>query len=224
MLTTIPAAPCSWSDVFSQEQEKSYFQAIIQSLSNLRKTGRRIYPADSQLYNAFLHTPYHAVKVVILGQDPYHGQRQAHGLSFSVPNGIAAPPSLRNIQKALLHDIGNAYTPSNDLTHWAKQGVFLLNTILSVEDGHAGSHHALGWQTLTSCVIRKIADKKDPVVFLLWGKHAKAYATWIHQENHLTLTAPHPSPLSAHRGFLQCNHFSKTNAWLHQHGSTGIHW
>ena len=164
------------------------------------------------------------MKVVLLGQDPYHGDGQAHGLSFSVPDNIAIPPSLRNIYKELAADLGTTIPQSGNLEHWATQGVLLLNSTLTVERGKPGSHQGLGWETFTDAVIKKISDEKDHVVFLLWGKFAEKKSALIDDRKHLILTAPHPSPLSAYTGFLGCKHFSTCNAYLKKTGQTPINW
>lgn len=198
---------------------------LMRTLQQRSDAGEVIFPPRHQLFKALMLTPLAKVKVVILGQDPYHGQGQAHGLAFSVPNGIATPPSLRNIQKEIAQDIypDTLYQPQNDLSPWAQQGVLLLNATLSVVEGQAGSHQHLGWQSITDDLIRTVNAHHPHIVFMLWGKHAQAKAPLI-TGNHLVLQAPHPSPLSAHRGFLGCGHFSQANAYLMQHQRTPIVW
>ena len=185
-----------------------------------------IYPPQNQILNALALTPFNRVKVVVLGQDPYHGVRQAHGLAFSVPEGAETPPSLRNIFKEIATDVYGSDPPafSNDLTRWAKQGVLLLNSTLTVAEGHAGSHQHLGWQTLTDQIVQILCIRRRHLVFLLWGSHAQEKAAFIDADRHLLLTAVHPSPLSAYRGFFGCRHFSRTNDYLTTHGKTPINW
>lgn len=217
-------ATTTWSDALGKEKNKDYFQNIMRQLQDLR-THTTVYPDPSLVFNALRLTELQSVKAVLLGQDPYHGPNQAHGLCFSVPEGTQAPPSLRNIQKALKYDLGlNVPQQKTDLTPWAQQGVLLLNTSLTVEQGKAGSHSSLGWQRFTNTIIQTLAALERPLVFLLWGRHAHSKECLIHHKHHLVLKAPHPSPLSAHRGFLTCKHFSKTNAWLTQHATTTIAW
>ena len=225
MHASIQNLPTCWHPLFTRECTKAYFLHIMEQLEQSDEKNNQIYPHLNDLFRAFSITPYSKVRVVILGQDPYHGPGQAHGLSFSVPKGIKAPPSLRNIHKALAHDL--CIPPTSfftDLTPWAKQGVFLLNTILSVQQGLAGSHHTLGWQTFTTEVLKALANKPTPIIFMLWGKHAQKIRPLIHHPLHAVLEAPHPSPLSAHRGFITCKHFSKANDWLKQHQSIPIVW
>ncbi|MDE2303552.1 MAG: uracil-DNA glycosylase [Sphingomonadales bacterium] len=189
--------------------------------------GTRIYPPRGSRLAALALTPLDRVKVVILGQDPYHGPGQAHGLSFSVPAGVPVPPSLRNIFKELASDLGIAPPRHGDLSHWAAQGVLLLNTALTVEDGRAGAHRDIGWRAITAAVLAAVAQKPEPCVFLLWGSHARQAAQAVPGlggSHHLLLTAPHPSPLSAHAGFLGCRHFSQANAFLEEKGRGRIDW
>jgi uracil-DNA glycosylase len=189
--------------------------------------GKTIYPAKGTRLRALELTPLDAVRVVILGQDPYHGPGQAHGLAFSVMDGIKVPPSLVNIYKELAADLGLPRPSCGNLESWAQQGVLLLNNALSVEAGLAGSHQKQGWETITDAVVAAVAAKAEPCVFLLWGNHARnkaARVPGLHDGRHLVLTAPHPSPLSAHSGFLGCRHFSKANAFLESHGRGAIDW
>lgn len=178
------------------------------------------YPTPENLFNAFRLTPLQNTRVVILGQDPYHGEGQAHGLSFSVPPGIRVPPSLRNIYK----EIGGSPPASGDLTPWARQGVLLLNTVLTVRPDAAASHQNKGWEDITDTAIRAVSDHTDHVVFMLWGSHAQKKMALIDAEKHLVLTAPHPSPLSAHRGFLGCGHFMQANDYLNAKGRAAVDW
>lgn len=182
-----------------------------------------IYPAEKYIFNSLNYTALNSVKIVILGQDPYHGEGQAHGLAFSVPCGKPAPPSLKNIFKELNDDLG-IKRDKTDLTDWAKQGVLLLNSVLTVESGRPNSHIHIGWQAFTDAIIRTISDKRKHVVFMLWGAYAQSKKHLINADKHLILTAPHPSPLSAYRGFFGCKHFSKANEYLKIHGLTPIKW
>jgi len=182
-----------------------------------------VFPPPKDLFRAFNETPFDAVKVVILGQDPYHGDEQAHGLCFSVPQGIEAPPSLQNIFKEITSDIGRARS-STDLTDWARQGVFLLNAILTVLRKQPASHRDIGWENFTDFVIKTLSDKREHIVFMLWGNFARSKKHLIDTKKHLVLEAPHPSPLSAHRGFFGCKHFSKANAYLKENGIREITW
>jgi uracil-DNA glycosylase len=183
-----------------------------------------VLPAINNVFNAFNKTPLENIKVVILGQDPYHGENQAHGLAFSVPEGVSFPPSLRNIFQEYNNDLGYALPTSGDLTKWADEGVFLLNTVLTVRAGKAHSHKEQGWETFTDAVIKLISEKKDHVVFILWGKPAQSKAKLIDSSKHLILTSPHPSPLSSYRGFFGSKPFSKTNMYLKAHGIKEIDW
>ncbi|MGL4490454.1 MAG: uracil-DNA glycosylase [Rhizobiaceae bacterium] len=183
--------------------------------------GRLVHPQPADRFLALQLTSPENVRVVILGQDPYHGPGQAHGLAFSVPHGVAVPPSLRNIYKELSRELGLAQPASGNLEHWARQGVLLLNTVLTVEEGKAGSHQGLGWEEITDAVIQHLGERTKPTVFMLWGAHAQKKRSLITNPSHLILEAPHPSPLSAHRGFLGCGHFGKANAFL---GARRIDW
>jgi uracil-DNA glycosylase len=204
----------SWKQVLKDEFAKPYFQQIALHLKTEKTQGKTIYPPGSLIFNAFNTTPVDNVKVVILGQDPYHGPNQAHGLCFSVQNGVPPPPSLINIFKELHEDIGIKIPNHGNLTHWAQQGVFLLNASLTVRAGEPMSHAKIGWATFTDTVIHKISEIKKNVVFLLWGKFAQEKRILIDENKHLLLRAAHPSPLSANAGFFGCKHFSKANAFL----------
>lgn len=216
--------PYSWEQFIKKEQEKSYFKALLRHLKQQADKGITIYPPTHERFNAFKLTPYSSVKVVIIGQDPYHGPEQAHGLCFSVRAGNPLPPSLRNIFRALQADLSIPPAQEGDLTAWATQGVLLLNTVLTVEASHAGSHTDIGWETFTDHAIQYLNHHPSPILFLLWGKHAQKKSKLITNEHRHVLTAPHPSPLSAHRGFLTCQHFSQTNTWLKSHGHNPIKW
>ena len=212
-----------WDELLKEEFQKDYYQRLRQFLAYEYKH-YAVYPDMYDIFNALKYTPYHAVKVVLLGQDPYHGPNQAHGLCFSVKKGVALPPSLKNIFQELNQDIGCAIPPHGELTKWAKQGVLLLNTVLTVRGGQANSHANQGWEILTDEIIKKINEKDEPVVFLLWGRNAQNKASLITNPKHLILKCSHPSPLSAYNGFFGCRHFSKTNAYLIQNGLTPIDW
>lgn len=215
----------TWHDVLGAEKNAPYFQHILQTVRTEREAGQAIYPPAADVFNAFKLTAFADVKVVILGQDPYHNVGQAHGLSFSVQHGIAIPPSLLNIYKELETDIAGFQMPTHGcLTHWAEQGVLLLNTVLTVRAHQAHSHANLGWERFTDCVISQINQHREHIVFLLWGSHAQKKGTMIDRSRHLVLTAPHPSPLSAYRGFFGCKHFSQTNTYLQAHGIVPIDW
>lgn len=212
----------SWKEVLKDEFLSPYFAKIKSNLLNALQKGE-VYPPNSLIFNAFNLTPFDKVKVVILGQDPYHGIGQAMGLSFSVPKGVKIPPSLVNIYKEIQVDLGIFQPNSGDLTPWAKQGVLLLNATLSVQANEPNSHSNFGWQIFTDAVIRAISDKKEGVVFLLWGNYAKAKANLIDANKHLVLLAAHPSPL-ARGAFFGCKHFSLTNKFLLAKGKTAIDW
>jgi len=214
-----------WQMFIKQEQQKAYFKKLQQFIDNEAALGKSIYPAEKVRFNAFSLTDLKNTKVVILGQDPYHGEGQAHGLSFSVPKGIKLPPSLRNIYKELADDLSWSTVPENgDLTNWAKQGVLLINAVLTVEKSNAGSHAKQGWEQFTNNVIQYINDNKEGVVFLLWGSYAIKKSTLIDSNKHHILSAVHPSPLSAYRGFFGCQHFSKANNLLIAQNKTPIDW
>lgn len=215
----------TWHDVIGPEKSKPYFKETLAYVAEQRKNGKIIYPAQDDVFNAFRYTELADIKVVILGQDPYHGPGQAHGLSFSVLPGIKPPPSLVNMYKELEKDIAGFQRPNHGyLLSWAQQGVLLLNTVLTVEQGNAHSHAHLGWETFTDKVIEAINENTQGVIFLLWGSHAQKKGKIIDTKRHHVLKAPHPSPLSAHRGFLGCGHFSQTNTILEQLGKTPIDW
>ena len=215
----------SWQDVLGGEKAKPYFQDVMAFVQAEREAGKTIYPPQPDVFNALKFTPLNAVKVVILGQDPYHGPNQAHGLCFSVQRGVRTPPSLLNMYKELHQDIPEFTIPNHgELTHWAQQGVLLLNTVLTVEDGQAHSHARKGWEIFTDAVIDAVNQHTDGVVFLLWGSHAQKKGKRVDANKHRILKAPHPSPLSAHRGFFGCQHFSQTNDWLTKKGKAPIDW
>lgn len=213
-----------WDALLASEFASESYQQLRQFLLTEYRT-KTIYPDMYDIFNALKYTPYHAVKAVIIGQDPYHNEGQAHGLSFSVRRGIAPPPSLVNIFKELKDDLGvDNLGKHGELTAWAEQGVLLLNAALTVRAGQANSHRGMGWEPVTDAVIRHLNQREQPVVFLLWGANAKAKAALITNQHHLVLTCAHPSPLSAYQGFFGCRHFSKTNAFLEQNGIAPIDW
>ena len=215
----------TWHDVLAQEKQQPYFVQTLEFVGKARAEGKVIYPPQKDVFNAFRYTEFNQVKVVILGQDPYHGPNQAHGLSFSVRPGIPAPPSLMNMYKELVNDIPGFTVPQHGcLQSWAEQGVLLLNTVLTVEAGQAHSHANLGWETFTDRVISVLNEKREGIVFLLWGSHAQKKGSIIDTQRHHVLKSPHPSPLSAHRGFLGCHHCSKTNQLLRQQEVSPIDW
>ena len=213
----------SWKKILFDEFQKPYFEALKTFLVEEKKH-HTIYPSGSNIFAAFNHTPFERVKVVILGQDPYHGANQAHGLSFSVQEGVPHPPSLQNIFKELRDDIGCDIPKNGTLTSWADQGVFLINAVLTVRSSEANSHKGRGWETFTDTVIKTLSDEKEHVVFILWGAPAGVKASLIDSKKHLILKAPHPSPLSSYRGFFGSKPFSKSNAYLIEHGKTPIKW
>jgi uracil-DNA glycosylase len=213
----------SWKKILREEFEKPYFQSIKSHLLKDKKAGKEIYPPGSLIFNAFDTTPVEKVKVVIIGQDPYHQPGQAMGLSFSVPQNIRIPASLRNIYKEIHTDLGLPIPGHGDLTKWARQGVFLLNAILTVERSNAGSHRNIGWHFFTDAVIRKLSETREGIIFLLWGNFAKTKKVYIDEMKHFVLEAAHPSPL-ARVGFAGCNHFSRTNEILTAHGKEPIDW
>ena len=215
----------TWSQAIGDEKQQAYFQQILARVKAERQEGQTIYPPAADVFNAFKATEFGAVKVVILGQDPYHGAGQAHGLAFSVRPGIQIPPSLQNIYKELAADIEGFVIPQHGcLQHWAEQGVLLLNTVLTVRAGQAHSHATFGWDRFTDCVIRQLAQEREGLVFILWGSHAQKKGAFIDRNRHLVLSAPHPSPLSAHRGFFGSKPFSQTNAYLKAQGKSEIDW
>ena len=215
----------SWETLLGAEKSAPYFLSMQQKISQARANGTTIFPPYEQVFTAFELTPLDQVKVVILGQDPYHGPAQAHGLAFSVQDGVKIPPSLRNMYKELENSVADFEIPSSgNLIHWAQQGVFLLNTVLTVEQGKAHSHAKWGWETFTDRVIAALNEHTNQVVFLLWGAHAQKKGALINRDRHFVLEAPHPSPLSAHRGFFGCDHFLQTNQLLTSAGKTPIKW
>jgi uracil-DNA glycosylase len=221
------AIPPSWRPALEPVLATPKSRALGGFLSAEEVAGQRIYPPRGERLTALALTPLDAVKVVILGQDPYHGPGQAHGMSFSVQDGVRVPPSLLNIYKELEGDLGLPRAGSGNLTRWAEQGVLLLNAVLTVADGQPGSHRGKGWEEITDAVVAAVAAKAEPCVFLLWGSHAKQKALSVPglaASHHRVLTAPHPSPLSAHRGFLGCRHFSQANAFLEAQGRGAIDW
>jgi uracil-DNA glycosylase len=214
----------SWKKILDDEFNKPYFKQIVLHLKTEKAQGKVIYPPGPYIFNAFNTTPFDKIKVVILGQDPYHGPGQAHGLCFSVQNGVPPPPSLLNIFKELHEDIGVPIPDHGNLTKWADNGVFLLNASLTVRAGDPMSHAKIGWATFTDTVIRKISDKKENIVFMLWGKFAQEKRVLIDDKKHLILRSVHPSPLSASGGFFGCRHFSKANEYLMNKGVDPVDW
>ena len=214
----------TWSSVLAEEKKEAYFKNILSFINQQRIEGKIIFPEKANIFDAFKYCNLSLLKVVILGQDPYHNFNQAHGLAFSVKQGVAIPPSLVNIYKELKNDLNIKVASHGNLIGWAKQGVFLLNTILTVQLHHANSHANIGWERFTNKVIQEISKNKDNVVFILWGNHAKKKEYLIEKSKHLILTASHPSPLSAHRGFFGCKHFSNTNYYLKKNGLKIINW
>ena len=213
----------TWNEILAEEMQKDYYQEL-QAFVQKRRAEVRVFPDEKNVFNALELTPFESVKVVILGQDPYHGFGQAHGLSFSVQKGIPLPPSLKNIYKELQEDIGGNLPTEGDLSHWAKQGVLLLNTVLTVEEGNANSHKGMGWERLTNRLIESLNELNHPVIFILWGKPAQDKEKLIINPNHVILKAPHPSPLSAYRGFFGSKPFSRVNDILIQQGQSPIRW
>ncbi|XXN65876.1 uracil-DNA glycosylase [Enterobacter ludwigii] len=219
------AEKLTWHDVLAEEKEKPYFVETLKAVANERAAGVTVYPPQKDVFNAFRLTELGDIKVVILGQDPYHGPNQAHGLAFSVQPGVAIPPSLLNMYKELEQDIPGFVRPRHGfLESWATQGVMLLNTVLTVEASKAHSHARFGWETFTDNVISVINQHREGVIFLLWGSHAQKKGSIIDTQRHHVLKAPHPSPLSAHRGFFGSKHFSQANALLSQSGQRPIDW
>lgn len=214
----------NWRECLNVEIQEPYMLKLRQFLVDEKKAGKTIYPQSEDVFKALKLTPFENVKVVILGQDPYHGPDQAHGLSFSVKAGCKIPPSLRNIFKEINQDLKTPIPTQGNLESWARQGVLLLNNVLTVEAGTAGSHRKQGWESLTERLIEKLQSERENLVFLLWGKDAIAKAASLNANKHLVLTSPHPSPLSAHRGFLGNRHFSFTNNYLKEKGITPINW
>ena len=214
----------SWLARLAPEFEQTYMQDLRTFLRAEKQAGKRIFPAGKEYFNAFSHTPLDKVKVVILGQDPYHGEGQAHGLCFSVKPGVAVPPSLKNIYKEIHAELGLPIPTHGHLTAWADQGVLLLNAVLSVECARAASHQGKGWETFTDRVIDVVNREREGVVFMLWGSYAQRKGALIDSQRHCVLKAPHPSPLSAHRGFFGCGHFAAANDYLRGRGETPIDW
>lgn len=214
----------SWRTPLEAEFASPYMQALKRFLEGEKASGKRIFPKGAEYFRALDLTPLDRVKVVILGQDPYHGEGQAHGLCFSVKPGVRTPPSLVNIYKELQSDLGIARAGHGFLEHWARQGVLLLNSVLTVEMARAASHQGQGWEKFTDAVVRLVNQQAQPVVFMLWGAYAQRKAGFVDASRHLVLKAAHPSPLSAHNGFLGCGHFSKANAFLAEHGREPIDW
>ncbi|MGX5913316.1 uracil-DNA glycosylase [Aliidiomarina sp. Khilg15.8] len=214
-----------WRALIDAQRQLPYFIELKAKVEAARAASTAVYPPPEQTFYAFETTPFNDVKVVILGQDPYHQPGQAHGLAFSVPQGVRPPPSLRNVYKALERDAVEFTTPSHgNLEAWAQQGVLLLNTVLTVEEGKAHAHAAWGWERFTDAVIEALNAHPQPLVFMLWGKHAQAKGRLVTDPRHLCLHSVHPSPLSAHRGFLDCAHFSQANRFLSENGRTPINW
>ena len=213
----------TWKKVLQPEFDKDYFTALTDFVRQEYHT-TTIYPPGNLIFNAFNLCPYNQVKVVIIGQDPYHGPGQAHGLCFSVNDGVQMPPSLQNIFKEIKDDLGTPIPPTGNQTRWAEQGVLLLNATLTVRAHQAGSHQRRGWEEFTDAVIRKLAEEREHLVFILWGAYAQKKGAFIDRNKHLVLTSVHPSPLSAYHGFFGNHHFSQTNVYLQQHGQTPIQW
>lgn len=214
----------SWRIALQDEFEKPYFLALRSFLKQEKQAGKVIYPPGNLIFNAFNSTPFEAVKVVIIGQDPYHGPGQAHGLSFSVPRGVQAPPSLGNIYKEILQDLGFPIPSHGNLEKWSREGVLLLNAMLTVEANQAASHQNKGWEQFTDAAIHRLNEQRSGIVFLLWGNYAKKKGAFIDTQKHLVLSSSHPSPLSAHTGWYGNHHFSKANAYLVAQGKTPIDW
>ncbi|MDD3183205.1 MAG: uracil-DNA glycosylase [Alphaproteobacteria bacterium] len=214
----------SWLEVIGDQFDKPYMQNLKTFLKDEKDSGHKVFPPSAQIFNALNTTPFDKVRVVIIGQDPYHGPQQAHGLCFSVQDGVAIPPSLLNIYKEISAEYGVPMPSSGNLTSWAEQGVLLLNATLTVRQAQAGSHQNKGWEAFTDAVIRAVNDKHEHIVFMLWGAYAQKKGAFIDRKRHLVLQAPHPSPLSAHRGFLGCGHFRSANTYLDTHGVSPINW
>lgn len=219
-----PAIDGSWLKYLEAEFNLDYMVQLKQFLQQEKAQGKIIYPPGAEIFNALNSTPFDEVKVVIVGQDPYHGPRQAHGLSFSVQEGVALPPSLRNIYKELDQDLGIKNEPYGSLQSWADQGVLLLNAVLTVEQNQAASHQGKGWERFTDVIISALNEHRDGLVFILWGSYAQKKGGAIDTQRHTILKSPHPSPLSAHRGFFGCRHFSQTNQVLQKQGLEPINW
>ena len=219
------STPKTWESIINDEREKEYFQSVLAFVEQQRNSGKTIYPPQEQVFSAFDMTPFESVRVVILGQDPYHGANQAHGLAFSVLPGVKIPPSLRNMYKELAQDIEGFEAPNHGyLEAWASQGVLMLNTVLTVEEAQAHSHAKCGWETFTDAIIAELNQRSEPIIFLLWGAHAQKKGQAIDTQKHYVLAAPHPSPLSARRGFFGCQHFSTANKLLSSMDQQPIDW
>ncbi|ARP39210.1 MULTISPECIES: uracil-DNA glycosylase [Vibrio] len=219
------SAPKTWESIINDERDKEYFQSVLAFVEQQRNSGKTVYPPQELVFSAFDMTPFESVRVVILGQDPYHGANQAHGLAFSVLPGVKIPPSLRNMYKELAQDIEGFEIPSHGyLDTWASQGVLMLNTVLTVEEAKAHSHAKCGWETFTDAIIAELNQRSEPIIFLLWGAHAQKKGQAIDADKHHVLVAPHPSPLSARRGFFGCQHFSMTNELLSSINQQPIDW
>ncbi len=214
----------SWLDQLQDQFSQAYMQQLREFLLVRKQHRAIIYPPGPQIFSALDSTPFEQVRVVILGQDPYHGPGQAHGLCFSVLPGVRTPPSLVNVYREIQSDLGMPFPAHGNLQSWADQGVLLLNAVLTVERGQAGSHQGKGWETFTDAIVLSLTDKREGLVFMLWGSYAQKKGAVIDAKKHLVLKAPHPSPLSAHRGFLGCKHFSLANDYLLQHQNTPIDW
>jgi len=214
----------SWRTILNDEFSKPYMVSLREFLAQRKKAGATIYPKGDEYFHALNSTPFEKVKVVILGQDPYHGPGQAHGLCFSVRKGVPLPPSLRNIFEEIKRDLGIPAPRHGCLEHWAEQGVLLLNAVLTVEEGKAAAHAGKGWEQFTDRIVRELSERQSNLVFLLWGGYAQKKGVVINRDRHLVLETVHPSPLSAHRGFFGCGHFSKTNEYLVEHGKLPIDW
>ncbi len=219
----MPALNGDWEEALRGEFKKPYYRQLYQTINEEYKT-KKIFPPANDIFNAFHMTPLHEVKCVILGQDPYHGGGQADGLCFSVQKGVEIPPSLQNIYQELHDDLGCTIPNHGDLTKWAKEGVLLLNTVLTVRAHQPNSHRGIGWEEFTDAAIMALNGEDRPIVFMLWGSPAQKKASMLHNPNHLVLKAPHPSPLSAYLGFFGCKHFSQANAFLEAHGVEPIDW
>jgi uracil-DNA glycosylase len=213
----------SWKSILSDEFKKTYFTELVDFVRSEYQS-QTVYPPGSQIFAAFDHCPFDKVRVVILGQDPYHGPGQAHGLCFSVNEGVPFPPSLLNIFKELQHDLGNSMPPNGSLKRWAEQGVLLLNATLTVRASQPGSHQNKGWETFTDAVVMKVSQLQEKVVFMLWGAYAQKKGEKIDASKHLVLKSPHPSPFSANRGFFGCRHFSRANDYLKKKDQSPIAW
>ena len=214
----------SWKSRLLQDFSEPYMKDLRTFLLQRKQAGAVVYPPGPEIFNALNSTPFDQVRVVMLGQDPYHGPGQAHGLCFSVPDGVQTPPSLVNIYKEIASDLGAPVPASGNLEHWAKQGVLLLNSVLTVERGQAGAHQGRGWERFTDRVVQELNEGGEGVVFMLWGSYAQRKGAMIDDRRHCVLKAPHPSPLSAHRGFFGCGHFTRANAYLEARGAAPIDW